>query len=272
MYIQRMVISGKTIEFEKHHTFRYRSKRRTRQPNQKPTSEAMAKINAKRAQRKLTRLINNNFKAGDYSLSLTYTSDNRALTAEAAEDDLKKFLRNLRLRLKRLGIVLKYIAVTEHGKRSLHHHVVINGEVPVELVNKCWSFGRVHITPLDDMGNYERLAAYLLKETSKNYNNKELSTCKWRWRSSRNLVQPIEKVSRSTADSWREVPVAPKGYYVLKDSVESGIDGNGYPFQYYKCLSLDVSDMGKERVLFAAARIAKSRKDIKTSRRKKVRS
>lgn len=102
-----------------------------------------------------------------------------------------------------------------------------------------WPHGRIHATELDGSGDYDRLASYLIKQTNKTYNDPERRVFARRYVTSRNLEQPECKIEKVKADSWREMPSAPKGYYVLQDTVVQDVSEiTGYPYQYYRCLAL----------------------------------
>ena len=240
MYIKKTYYLGKTIEVEKVQTFRYKGKRTQRGPVTGKTPEGMAKINERNAEKKLRRTINLNFDEHSYHLVLTYAPEMRAMNPAGARDDLAKFWRTLKARCKKAGTVLKYVAVTEYGQKSMHHHCVVDCGLDLKVIQSCWPHGRVHATNLDDTGEYSKLARYLLKQTNKTYNNPEKCVHKKRFCCSRNLIQPVAKVEIIKADSWREEPVVPKGYALIKDSVHSGVsDISGWPYQYYSMIKLD---------------------------------
>ena len=119
------------------------------------------KINLRKAITELTILMNANFVPGDYHITLTYERDKRAETVEEAKRDRKIFLDRLRRRMKKKKKeICKYIVVTEVGVRgALHHHMVMN-QVPVEWIRQAWKHGRIDIRPLDDTGQYSKLAKY----------------------------------------------------------------------------------------------------------------
>lgn len=98
---------------------------------------------------------------------LTYRPEERALNPEDARNDLKRFLDRMRRHYKKLEKELKYIAVAEYGKVSMHFHMVVNGGVLPEEINKIWGHGRVGLRVLDDSGDYIKLADYLIKQTRK---------------------------------------------------------------------------------------------------------
>lgn len=123
---------------------------------------------------------------------------------------MKRFLDRMRRHYKKLDKELKYVVVAEYGKVSMHFHMVANGGVLPEEINKIWGHGRVGLRVLDDSGDYIKLAEYLIKQTRKTYNDPEKAVFKKRWCSSRNLKKPEVETSIVKASSWRQYPKAPK--------------------------------------------------------------
>ena len=243
MYLKNMIYSGAVLEVEKTCSFKYKCKNSVRGPKLDKTPENMCKVNRRNAAKKLSRLINANFVENDMHMVWTYDPVNRAANPAEARRDMQKALRKLKTAYKKAGLELKYVAVTEYGKRSMHHHLVINSGLDVAAIQKIWGLGKIHVTLLDDSGDYERLAKYLLKQSDKTFNDPEMSVWAKRWCASRNLVRPIEKKRVVKADSWRERPVAPAGYYLITDSIREGVsDLTGWPYQYYKCVKITGSD------------------------------
>lgn len=238
-YIKRTWVTGSVIEVEKYFTFKYKNKKVNRMPKVNHTPEAMQKVNERNAIKKLRRLINANFGYNDKHLILTYAPQNRPASPEAAKKDLEKLTRNLRKLYKKHGLELKYISVGEYGKKSAHFHMVINKGISVDDIAEIWPHGRIRANPLDKSGDYSQLAEYLVKQTRKTFNDPERAIFKKRWNSSSNLIKPEPIVELVKSESWRETPTAPEGYYVITDSIYTDVsDITGYPFQYYKCLSL----------------------------------
>ncbi len=238
-YVKRTWVTGSVIEVEKYFTFKYKNQKVNRMPKVNKTPETMQKVNERNAVKKLRRLLNTNFGHNDKHLVLTYRPENRPLTPAAAKKDLEKFTRNLRKQYKKQGIELKYISVGEYGKKSAHFHMVVNKGLTVDEIAEIWPHGRIHAHPLDNSGDYSQLAEYLIKQTRKTYNDPERAIFRKRWNSSSNLVKPEAIVELVKSESWRELPVAPTGYFVITDSIYTDVsDITGYPYQYYKCLSL----------------------------------
>ena len=100
-------------------------------------------------------------------------------------------MKRLRRLYKNKGKELKYISVTEYKRVRIHHHLVINKLDFTEIL-EIWPQGFINFKPLDNSGNYHRLAEYLVKETRTTFRAKDSVSGK-RWNPSRNLIQPIEE-------------------------------------------------------------------------------
>lgn len=235
-YIQEIVKAGKTIEIHKYYSHKYKSKKTVRQQKMNDTKEAQERINYKRKEKKLTRILNTNFIPNDYHIVLNYEVENRPETVECMKADIRNFLKKLRREYKKHSKELKYVHVPERGKKgALHHHLVINKIDPTILSN-CWTKGRVNIHLLDRTGQYRKLAAYLLKYTKSNKEDaKKLGKS---WNPSRNLKKPvIIKKIISKHDFFKTEVTIPKkysNYYVDKETIFSGIhQETGYQYFTY---------------------------------------
>ena len=138
MYIKKTYITGKVIEVEKIYSRRYHPKNSTRSNRINPTSLEMQKMNERNARKKLRRLINANFELGDYSVTLTYDEFNQTKDPEIAKKDLQKFIRKLRDKMHKEGQELKYVSVTEYGKNTIHHHLVIKKTADPLIIQLSW--------------------------------------------------------------------------------------------------------------------------------------
>lgn len=240
MYWKREERYGNRITIRKYHSFDAQGQKRRRR-KQRPTEESVRRANERNAERKLRMLLINNFDKGDQFLTLTYRDAERP-DAELAKKTLRNFLRRLRRSYEAKGHSLKYIVVTEWQGKNIHHHMVINNipELPSMLVDQ-WGHGGIHSTPLYKDHDYGGLAAYLIKETSKTYNQPG-SPFRQRWTCSKNLEQPQVEKQLIRADSWREEPKVPEtlqaaGYMIDRDSIINGVDIFGYPFQEYTMIN-----------------------------------
>ena len=183
-----------------------------RAPKKNITPDAVRKNNDRLAVKNLTADLNANFKGGDMHITLTYAA---VPTLRQAKRDREKFLRDLRKELRKQGIELKYIAVTEYQNKRPHHHIVVNTD-DMALIDMLWEKGFIHSTPLDDTGNYYKLAEYLIKETTKTF-REEGSLHKRRYTCSRNIVHPRAKRQEVSLKELEEDPTPISGYYIPKD-------------------------------------------------------
>lgn len=182
-----------------------------RKQKKRITPEAVQANNDRIAAKNLARLMNANFGPGDIHLVLTYRE-------KPSEAEAKKDRTNFIRRLKHKNKEIKWIAVTEKGKRGrIHHHIIIKGVTGEEIV-KAWPKGWANIKYLDASGDYTKLAEYLIKYTSKAMRepgavNKRRFTC------SGNLERPVvKKLEINTSDLFED-PEPIKGYFIPKDSI-----------------------------------------------------
>lgn len=222
--------------------------RRVRAKKEKVTPEAMRKNNLRIARRKLRLLIDNNFNAGDYYLTLTFKE---RLSIDEAKDCIRKFNRRLRGLYQKANIELKYLYVME-GKIRFHFHMLINQGIQISpiLLKELWPHGYTKIEfyrgEAEDAIN---LANYFLKEKEMAIDKaSQAELIKQKWVSSKNLVKPEEEKKILTASEWRKEIQVPKGYYLDTDSVYEGVNNFGYPFRTYRLIKLqDWSEVCEKR-------------------------
>ncbi len=148
-----------------------------------PTSEIQEKLNQRNAEKKITRLVHNNFSEKDIALHLTYTEDNKPENRETAQKDLYNFIRRLKRRYAKAGIELKYISCTEYGKVKgrIHHHMLITGGIDRDEIEKLWGKGYANSKRLQfGEDGVSDLAKYMIKDRD-SYR---------RWNRSKNLTIP----------------------------------------------------------------------------------
>ena len=240
-YIEEKCYAGDTIEIRKYYSSRYKVKGIKRSENKKPTVEEQKVVNSKRAEKELRRIINTNFKEGDYHLVLTYRKEDRTEDKEEIKKQMAKFVRGMREEYKKQGLEFKYVHVAEVGERgALHHHLVVNAIDP-KVINKLWKYGRVKINLLDETGQYKKLASYLIKYTDKVIGTEREIYGK-RWNSSKNLEKPrIKKRIVSSKRGYNAEAREIKGYYIDKETVKSGISVfSGFPYYEYTLVKIKV--------------------------------
>ncbi len=250
MTVYRKVIydMGVVMQIKKYKRGNYGAPGEKREKKKKPTPEDVRRQNERNRWRKVQRLILMNFKEGDWHLILKYRPGERPETCDEAKAQLRKFLNRMREAYKKAGIPFKWIAVTERGKRGqvLHHHLVIedirrDGIDTVKLVKKLWTYGSEFFVSLYDDGEYEKLAEYIVKAETK----EEGGWCTYS--RSRNLKPPVKIVKDVPHKRWRDPPVAPEGWYVVKDSVHNGENPvTGQPYQHYTIKKLTGTRRGRK--------------------------
>lgn len=248
-YMKVSTLINDRIEIEKHYDGRFGAPGVKREPKRKRTPEEMAKQNLWRKLRDLRRLIELNFKGGDWHVVLTCRKELRP-SLEDAPAVIREFRDKLRKAYRQQGWDLKYIITCETGERgAVHWHMIINdvageGTTTCKLISKLWEYGRPHFTPLDENRDYKDLAEYIVKETSKRIEEGKTIE-KLSYMPSRNLQKPDVRREKVPARIWKREPKAPPGYMVIPESVVNGYNKfTGWPYQYY---SIRRTDGRKER-------------------------
>lgn len=234
-----------SLEYEFHFKGQYGCAGEKRAKKCKKTPEAVRRYNQKKKKDKVRRLIKANFKKYDYFVTLKYPKGTRK-KLEQVQEDLRRFITSLRGKYKRRDKELKFIYRLEIGARGgIHIHMIIprihEGDI---LIQDSWTQGRVNFQNLYDKGNYDQLAAYIVKEPDEEV-SKQLSFFQEdeqkqfiKYSTSRNLIRPIPEkkiYSRWTLKKLIENEPRPsQGYYIDKSSIISGINQwTGMSYLYY---------------------------------------
>lgn len=183
LYREKRFYCGDYLEVDIYPVFEYQ---RGRSKKRKPTSETQKKLNQRNAERKLIRLLNTNFTKRDIRFDLTYSDECYPDTPQDAQRELQNFLRRIKRYRKRHEMPdLKYVAVTEIGKRTarVHHHIVMSGGIDINTLADIWGRGYTTAKPLQfNEHGIIGIAKYMVKEPILGK----------RWCASRNLEQPKE--------------------------------------------------------------------------------
>ena len=244
-YVEMTVVAGNTIEKKYYHCYKARDKnveRAPRAPKTKETSWQMEEVNRRNAEDKLRWILNTNFREGDYHLVLNYKRKpgDPYREPEEMKADMQKFLRRMRAVFRRADLEFKYVYVFEIGEKgSRHIHIVMN-KISLEACRKCWEEnGRVTCTPLDEHGDYRKLADYLMKYSDKTFRTVGRLMGK-RYSCSRNLAEPrITRTVVRRANTYRRWVKPLPGYIVDVDTVREGVDAFGYCFFKYSMIRLE---------------------------------
>ena len=239
-YIKKKYKSGRTVDYEYHYTFRHNDGPGLRRnPKEKPTKEAQKKVNRRKAAKDATRTMNASFGPDDYYITYTYRVENRP-DEDTLKKHMKRLLDKLRTIQKKAGRQLKYMWTAEVGKRGATHiHMVVN-HINLQAVRDAWKHGYTRVIPLDDTGQYRKLAEYLIK-----YSNQTEDvlghTIGKRCNCSRNLVHP--KPETQVITGRKKIPdtiPVPKGYYLDKETERRGIhELTGYEYLQYTLIRME---------------------------------
>ena len=153
----------------------------------------------------VARHINCNYGHGDLLVTATYDAERlKNLTnglidegrgigdaeiREAAIRERNRFLRRVKLDMRKQGLELKFIAVTAdvdgETKKTvrIHHHIIVPKEAR-EFIIKHWGEDCLDIKPLRDEQDYTQVAVYLMSQVRRQPDLRKFST-------SRNLEKPI---------------------------------------------------------------------------------
>ena len=122
----------------------------------RPTSAIQQRLNQRNAERKLARIVHNNFTGDDMALHLTYRPGEEPETEEAKRI-LANYIRRLKRLYRKLGLELRYISCTEYGRTNgrVHHHLIISGGADRDTIEQLWGRG---------YANSKRLQFTLMRE------------------------------------------------------------------------------------------------------------
>ncbi len=239
-YREKIYECGDYMESHMYPVYRKASVRRKKA---KPTKECQKKLNQIHRENNCIRIVHANFTSDDMRLDLTY--DNRHLPAddEQAARELTNFLKRVKHCRKKKGLSgLKYIAVTEKGKKNgrYHHHLIINGGLSPQEIYALWRRGYARTDALQfNEDGVADLVRYILKKSA---------VSKKGWNSSKNLIHPQakERDNRLSARQVRELAKDTQnnreyekyydGYYFSgADVVFNDINGGVYIYaRFYK--------------------------------------
>ena len=244
--MERVIVSGRVVE-----RYRYRVSRTPAEKSMRRKGGTLPRKqdeNERSAVKRLARLINCNFEAGDLHLGLSYDDahlktmvggdiDELNRTANA---ELKKFMRRLKRELEKQGVEMKAIPFSSDmdGRTGelvrVHHHVIIKGEgfrwvdkvmyVGERELEKIWGKGTIHIEPLWDQGDYTPLAAYLMRQVRRIPDQRKYSP-------TRNLKKPVLMSEKIVYEDTREIQ-PPKGAKLVYRAEH--IIGQGQYIRYIK--------------------------------------
>lgn len=183
----------------------------------KPSTAAQKKLNQRHREEKLVRLLHANFTPEDLENHLTYRIQPKS--DKDAKRELSNYIRRVRRYVKSHGLgKLKYITVTEKGKRGgrYHHHVTISVEKGMDrdVLEQLWTeteghgYANSRRLQFNEEG-LEGLGKYIVKSSIEGK----------AWTASKNLVDPPPKTrdGRISEKRARELANNPKRCVELED-------------------------------------------------------
>ncbi len=183
VYREKKYVCGEYLDVFIYPVFEAGRKSGGKRAKRKPSTEAQKKLNQRHREEKLTRLLHANFTPEDLEIHLTYRGEQPGSDEEAARN-LRNYIRRVQRLRKKMGLPpLKYIAVTERGKRGgrYHHHITVNGGIDRDTLEELWESGRANSRRLQfDENGLAGLANYIVKSP---VGGKA-------WTASKNLVDP----------------------------------------------------------------------------------
>lgn len=215
LYMIEKIISGEVVERRKTRITRRPLKRGGRTKGN--SSEKKIIGNREHAKLQLARTLNCNFTAGDLWLTATFDPEHLEKMGgdyEGAKKEGRKFIDRLAYRLKKQGILCKWILAPseidgETGELVRPHvHIIITGGgfrvenkqlmIGNERVEDIWGQGCVDMKQLNHQKDYYPLASYIINQ-SRGVADEKKYTC------SRNMKKPI--IHREIVTSGRQLRV-----------------------------------------------------------------
>lgn len=199
VYALKEIRAGEQIEVEIYPQFKSMDEVPEEGRNVKrDNSKAQRNLNDKNARKYVERLINRNF--GDSDIWITLTYDDAHLPPDgdidAAIRNIVNYIRRINYQRKKRGLPkAKYVYVTEYDENAeirWHHHLVMDGALDMDTVEKCWKQGsRNEVRRLrKDENGLSGMANYIVKEKKRIRSEK-------RWNSSKGLIDPDVRVVHS---------------------------------------------------------------------------
>ena len=237
-YYLEICVAGRTMEISKYYTYRYHAKGMPRGKKIDKTSEAQKKVNQRKAEKELRRIMNTNFQDGDLLVRLDF--HNRPAGSAEMQDIISDAIKKMRENLRKKKIQFKYVYVKEVGPRGGRHIHMLISKIDTDIIRKAWPHGGIHIDPLYTIGKYGQIAAYFIKYAARTEETEGRLIGK-RWYHSLNMEKPkiIKKII--SANEFRKEPKKVEGYELDKNSERSWIsEFTGY--EHYTCTLMRIKN------------------------------
>lgn len=246
--VEYHIISGRTIETRRSLMDVGRDVRRARRGRMPRvagnTSARKMLANEREAVKRLARILNCNFGAGDLWLQLKYSNARMPESREAAKKDVKAFLKKAREAYRReTGRKLQYVLVTSDtdprtGKKTrLHHHLVMD-RMAWDVITRYWPAEEIGYVLMDGRGDYTGIARYMVSNAGTDAHER-------RWSTSLGLEKPIytEPVEVDDVEGIEPVLGAEIRERVILRDAETGIES-----AYLRCVLPEQPEERRGRV------------------------
>ena len=245
-YMEKRVVAGQTIEISRYYTTRTGAPEGVRAKREKPTSERVAKNNARKREDWLRQVMNTNFTdEGFLSCTLTYKKGEEPESIRQVREDAADFAKRFRKCAREFGLEPKYIYTIGAGPHRRHIHITVSKLPDLAILAGCWIHGHVNVTPLYTKGQYRDLAHYYLQNAEDTRRQEEELGEKpgRRFICSHNMEKPKITKKLITSKEFRAEPIQRSErskYYIEKDSIWYGIcEYTGLPYLRYTLMRLE---------------------------------
>lgn len=163
-YREKIYRTGEYLEVDIFPVFHKGGTGSRRKAKYKPTSAMQARLNQRRAEEALTRLLNENFTDDDIEITLTYDDEHLPSDCDKAFRDADNYIRRVkRLRGKRGLSELKFCKVLGGGR--FHFHIVMSGGIDRDELERMWGLGYANSKRLKfSSGGVAGLAHYIANQ------------------------------------------------------------------------------------------------------------
>lgn len=189
-YKRRTTKAGPRLEAEIFPVFGKETRETLREARKNRSTEKQQRANEARAKHRLILLVDTNFTAGDYHLTLTYAGAEPDLSR--CRKDVKNYLDRVKRMRKRRGLdELKYIyAIGHDADERIHVHMLMNSGIGRDELEAIWAKGRTNAVRLQpNEYGLQGIASYLFGQNAKARKAGTMTGAK-SWVPSRNLKRP----------------------------------------------------------------------------------
>lgn len=191
--------------------------RQSRRTKTRASPPKVKDFNDERSRKYFRWLFHNNFRAGDYMVTLTFAN---ATNKKQSYREFTNYVKRLKRLYAKLGLKLRYLYVYEGKSKGTrpHFHIIVNSGKGLNRddIERLWTAGRIRdskrLTPDNGKSLCESLCTYLTKE-KENASKFERS-----WNGSHNLLRPDDIVDdgRITKKRMRKIQEAARNDEVEK--------------------------------------------------------